>query len=117
MKMALKDPESSGYNPVTRASECQFESLETTNLTNSGNLLIRIEKLTNPEMDFQELRDLMGGVNRVSNIGEDAFYSANQLVILQGDYKVTVAVAWFGDRAGEKLEVAQAIGHMILSKL
>lgn len=85
LKFSVKEPESKPYNPVTKAPECFFESVDVKGgFETSGSLLIRVERLANPAVQFTELRKLMGDVENIAGLGNNAFYGASQLFVLHG---------------------------------
>jgi hypothetical protein len=116
--LTFQDPESTPYNPVSKSSECKFQTTDTSSgIASAGGLQVRAERLSNPAANFAGLRELLGEGEEVSGVGDEAFYVASQLFVLSGTHQVHVTVSLFGNRGDERRDVAVKVAETILPRL
>ena len=116
--LTFQDPESTPYDPVSKSSECKFQTTDTSGgIASAGGLQVRAERLSNPAANFAGLRELLGEGEEVSGVGDEAFYVASQLFVLSGTHQVHVTVSLFGNRGDERRDVAVKVAETILPRL
>jgi hypothetical protein len=113
----LKEPELKSSYGTT--SECNYAPADlNAGLDKSGNLQIRIEQPSNPKASLSNIRELMGEVEEINGLGEEAFYAAtSQLFVIKGSYQVMITISLFGNRGSERKETAIKVAEKILPKL
>ena len=95
--------------------DCEFEPVGGEQYGDGG-LFIRVNQPMDPVASFADTRAL-AEVDDVAGLGDEAFFYASELWILNGVYEVTVRVDWYGEQNLMVREATIDVAKTVLSRL